>query len=85
MYAQAGGLPSVASVLSGLAKAHPEYTAIAHDVKEYGFTEPASPAESAILSALSNDLSAAWAGQVGVDQALRTANNDVTRLLKQGA
>lgn len=81
MYARAGGIPSVASVLSGLVSVHPEYAAIAHDVKEYGFAEPASAEEPAILDALSNDLSAAWAGQISGAQALARANADVNKIL----
>ncbi len=85
IYAQAGGIPSVSSVLASQTRAHPEYAEIARDVKNYGFSEPASPGESAILNALATDLSAAWAGQTGVDQALRTANSDVNRILRQGS
>ena len=81
MYARAGGIPSVASVLSGLVNVHPEYAEIARDVKQYGFAEPASAQEPAILNAMANDLSAAWAGQTSGPQALARANADLTKLL----
>jgi multiple sugar transport system substrate-binding protein len=81
MYARAGGIPSVASVLSGLVSVHPESAEIARDVKEYGFAEPASANEPAILTALSNDLSGAWAGQTSATQALARANADVNKIL----
>ena len=81
LYAQSGGIPSVSSVLSGMVSVHPEYKEIARDVKDFGFSEPASAQEPAILNAMANDLSAAWAGQTSAAQALARANTDVQKIL----
>lgn len=81
LYARSGGIPSVASVLSGLVSVHPEYAEIGRDVKQYGYSAPASAQEAAVLTALANDLSAAWAGQTSGTAALSRAQTDVQKLL----
>jgi len=81
LYARSGGIPSVSSVLAGLVGVHPEYAEIARDVKDYGFAEPASAQEPAILNAMANDLSSAWAGQTSGPQAVTKANADVAKIL----
>jgi multiple sugar transport system substrate-binding protein len=55
---------------------------ISEHVDKYGYVESTSPETIPILEVLSKRLSAAWAGQTSIDDALTQAQSEVLELLK---
>ncbi|MGG1515910.1 sugar ABC transporter substrate-binding protein [Paenibacillus oryzisoli] len=79
IYAQNGGIPSVKSILKGMKAERPEFPVIAEHVDKYGFVEDTSANVNPVLEILAKNFSAAWAGQVSVDNALKQANTEVNQ------
>jgi len=83
MYAEAGGIPPVESVLNELAMTRPEFPKIAETVRKYGYVEFTGAETMAILQILANNLTAIWTGQVKVEDGLKNAQKQVEDLLRK--
>ncbi|MER3555607.1 MAG: ABC transporter substrate-binding protein [Meiothermus sp.] len=85
VYAEAGGLPPVGSVLRGLASKRPEFPLVADHINKYGFVVNGGTAAYAVpvYTALAQEFSAVWAGTKSVDDALKAATEAMTRLSTQ--
>ena len=83
LYAKSGGLPPVSAVLGGMADTRPEFPLVAEHVEKYGYVEYTGPETRAILQALADHLSAAWAGKVSTAEALKRANEAVRETLNK--
>lgn len=83
MYAENGGIPPVEPVLMALGNKRPEFPAIAEHVKKYGFVESTVSETMAILEVLSNKLTAYWAGQMTLEDAISQAQRECEDLLKK--
>lgn len=85
VYAEAGGLPPVTSVLKGLAAKRPEFPLVADHISKYGFVVNGGTAAYAVpvYTALAQEFSAVWAGTKSVDDALKAATQAMTRLSTQ--
>lgn len=81
LYAKNGGLPPVSDVLSGMAGTRPEFKLVAEHVEKYGYVEYTGPETRAILQALADQLSAAWAERVSTGEALKKADQAVAGIL----
>ena len=83
MYAQAGGIPPVSSVLLDpqIVARRPEFPLTAQHVERYGFVETTDPEFVPILEVLAKHFSAAWALQKDPDRAIADANQEVRALL----
>lgn len=82
LYADAGGLPPVASVLKSMAAQRPEFPIVANHLGKYGFVVTGGTAAYAIpvYSALAEEFSAVWAGQKSADDALKAAAEKMDKL-----
>lgn len=85
VYAEAGGLPPVGSVLQGLASKRPEFPMVASSVDKYGFVVTGGTAAYAVpvYEVLAREFSAAWAGQKSADAAIKAAVADMAKLSKK--
>lgn len=85
IYAEAGGLPPVESVLRSMAAKRPEFPLVADHIKKYGFVVNGGTAAYAVpvYTALAQEFSAVWAGTKSVDDALKAATEAMTRLSTQ--
>ena len=85
VYAEAGGLPPVTSVLKGLAAKRPEFPLVADHISKYGFVVNGGTAAYAVpvYTALAQEFSAVWAGTKSVDDALKAATQAMTQLSTQ--
>lgn len=83
IYAKAGGIPSMPSVLHQVANTQPAgyYQTIISTVNSGGFSEPTLPQTQTIYTQLASDLSAGWAGLTSSKAALEKAQSDMQRLL----
>lgn len=83
MYARAGGLPSMPSVLRQVANTQPAgyYSTIIDTVEHGGFSEPTLPQTQTIYTDLASDLSAGWVGLVSDKAALAKAQRDLESLI----
>jgi multiple sugar transport system substrate-binding protein len=81
-YANAGGLPPVASVLAGRAD-RLDFVKTAEFLDKYGYTPSTGPHVFGILEILSKHLSAVWAGQKDADSAAKEAQAEVLALVKK--
>jgi multiple sugar transport system substrate-binding protein len=83
LYAQAGGITSMPSVLRQVASTQPAgyYSAIIDAVTKGGFSEPTLPQTQTIYTQLASDLSAGWAGLVSSKAALQKAQQDMQALI----
>lgn len=77
MYAEAGGIPPVESVLKGMGEKRPEFPVIADHVERYGFVESTAPNVQSILEVLAKHLSGAWALQTTPEEALKAIQRDL--------
>lgn len=84
IYANAGGLPPVGSVLKNMAKTRPEFPMVATSVDKYGFVVAGGTASYAVpvYEVMARELSAAWIGSKDAGQALKAAAADITKLAK---
>ena len=84
VYAQAGGLPPVGSVLKSMAKTRPEFSLVATSVDKYGFVAAGGTAAYAVpvYEVLARELSAAWTGSKDAKTALDAAAADMVKLAK---
>lgn len=80
-YAQAGGIPAMPKVLQSEKSVNPAFTQVASSIADHGYSEPVFPKTFQAYSKLAEDLSGAWVGQTPVDQAVKTANEDLQQLL----
>jgi multiple sugar transport system substrate-binding protein len=82
IYAKAGGIPSMPSVLSKVASTQPAgyYASIISVVSKGGFSEPIDANTQLAFTDLSSDLSAAWAGLTSDQSALQKAQRDLQSL-----
>jgi multiple sugar transport system substrate-binding protein len=80
-YAQAGGIPAMPKVLEAQKSINPAFTQVSETIAKNGYAEPVFPKTFQAYSKLAEDLSGAWVGSVPVDQALKTANDDLQGLL----
>ena len=82
VYADAGGLPPVGSVLRGMATQRPEFPIVAEHLGKYGVVVNGGTAAYAIpvYTALAEQFSAVWAGQKSVDDALKAATEAMNKL-----
>ena len=83
MYAAEGGIPPVGAVLDGMGDERPVFPIISEHVGKYGYVESTSPETVPILEVLSKRLSAAWAGEMSVDEALALSQKEVAELLSR--
>lgn len=80
-YAQAGGIPAVPAVLEAQTALNPAFAQVTETITENGFSEPVFPQTFQAYSKIAEDLSGAWVGQTDVDEALKTANENLQELL----
>jgi multiple sugar transport system substrate-binding protein len=80
-YAEAGGIPPVESVLTGLGEQRPELPEVAVDIKEYGYALPVTAHTLAIEQALIEEFSAVWAGIKSEDEALKDAQAALEKIV----
>jgi multiple sugar transport system substrate-binding protein len=83
IYAQAGGVPPVASVLKGMGNIHAHLPVVADHLEKYGFVETTRAEAPAIYDVLSKNLSAVWAGQMDVDTAAVESQKAAASILGQ--
>jgi multiple sugar transport system substrate-binding protein len=83
LYARAGGIPSMPSVLLRVANTQPAgyYQTIISTVEHGGFSEPTLPETQTIYVDLASDLSGAWAGLTSPKTALAKAQRDLEALI----
>jgi multiple sugar transport system substrate-binding protein len=83
LYAKAGGIPSMPSVLKEVASTQPAgyYSTIIDTVEHGGFSEPTLPQTQTIYTELATDLSAGWAGLTSSKAALSKAQSDLQALI----
>jgi multiple sugar transport system substrate-binding protein len=83
LYARAGGIPSMPSVLREVANTQPAgyYSTIIQTVSHGGFSEPTLPETNTIYVDLAADLSAGWAGLTTPQAALAKAQRDLESLI----
>jgi multiple sugar transport system substrate-binding protein len=80
-YAIAGGIPPMPTVLTAQKDVNPVFTQISETIAKNGFSEPVFPKTFTAYSQLATDLSGAWVGQTPVDEAVKTANANLQKLL----
>lgn len=74
LYAEAGGIPPVESVLNSMAETRPDFVEMAKDVSESGKNLP--PTAGIIENMVCENLSNAWSGDVSIEEALKTLQAD---------
>ncbi|MEX2461751.1 MAG: sugar ABC transporter substrate-binding protein [Paenibacillaceae bacterium] len=79
IYADNGGIPSVKDILDGMKDTRPEFPYIAEQVDKYGFVEDTSDKVFPILEVLAKNFSAAWAGQMDINTAVKKADDEVNQ------
>lgn len=84
LYAKAGGTPPMPAVLDALGAGRPDLALVGKYAAEYGFVIRGGTGAQAvpIYEALAQDLSAAWAGQKPIPEALHNAQADLVKALK---
>lgn len=82
-YAQAGGVPPVASVLQGLGDQRAHLPIVADHLEKYGFVETTRAEAPAIYDELSKNLSSLWAGQTDVETATMDSQKAAEEILGQ--
>src|SRR5690625_2287757 len=81
IYAENGGIPSIASVLEGMESEKPIFPIISEHIESYGYSVPTIPETQEILEILAEELSPAWVGEIESDEALENAQNQLEELL----
>jgi multiple sugar transport system substrate-binding protein len=84
IYAEAGGTPPMPSVLAALADKRPEFPLVGQYAADYGYVVNGGTAAYAVpvYEALAENLSAAWAGQKSIDEALAGAEAGMTKAMQ---
>ena len=84
LYAKAGGTPPMPGVLDALGAGRPDLALVGKYAADYGFVIRGGTGAQAvpIYEALAQDLSAAWAGQKPIPEALHDAQADLVKALK---
>jgi multiple sugar transport system substrate-binding protein len=82
LYAESGGLPPVSAVLTSMAETRPEFPQTAEHLELYGYVESTSAETFAILDVLARNLSSYWAGQIDLDTAAVTAQEEASALME---
>lgn len=83
MYAEHGGIPPVETVLKAMGDRRPEFPLIADHVRKYGYVETTISQTMAILEIISNRLTAYWAGQIQLEDALKQIQSECEALVRQ--
>lgn len=81
-YAEAGGIPAMPEVLEANQSINPVFSHVSESIAEYGYSEPVFPQTFQAYSKLAEDLSGAWVGLTPVDEAVKTANENLQQLLE---
>ncbi len=81
-YANAGGVPSMPSILKGMVSKNASFANIIEYAGKYGYSESAGPREFDIYAALAEVLSPAWAGQKTSADVAAAADAAIAKLQK---
>jgi multiple sugar transport system substrate-binding protein len=81
-YAEAGGIPAMPKVLQDKASVNTAFPMISQSIEKYGYAEPVFPKTFDAYSKLAEALSGAWVGTTDAASAAKTANDDLTELLR---
>ena len=80
-YANAGGVPSMPSILKGMVSKNASFANIIEYAGKYGYSESASAREFDIYAALAEVLSPAWSGQKTSAEVAAAADEAIKKLL----
>lgn len=83
IYAQSGGIPPISNVLNQLGDKNAVLPLIAEHVEKYGYSEPILPQTQTIMTKLAEVLSGAWIGLQPIDEALETAQQEISSILSK--
>jgi multiple sugar transport system substrate-binding protein len=81
-YADAGGVPSMPSILKGMIANNASFANIIDYAGKYGYSESAGPREFDIYASLAEVLSPVWAGQKTSSDVAKAADAAIVELLK---
>jgi multiple sugar transport system substrate-binding protein len=81
-YADAGGVPSMPSILKGMISNNSSFANIIDYAGKYGYSESAGPREFDIYASLAEVLSPVWAGQKTSGDVSKSADAAIAQLLK---
>jgi hypothetical protein len=81
LYAAAGGVPSMPSILSGMISKNASFANIIEYAGKYGYSESAGPREFDIYAALAEVLSPVWSGQKTSSEVALAADGAIAKLL----
>lgn len=82
IYAENGGVPSIASVLTKLEEQNPIFPTISEHISNYGYSIPTLPETQEILQIIAEELSPAWIGELDGKEALENAQSKIEELLE---
>jgi multiple sugar transport system substrate-binding protein len=80
-YANAGGVPSMPSILTGMVAKNASFANIIEYAGKYGYSESAGAREFDIYAALAEVLSPAWSGQKTSSEVAAAADEAIKKLL----
>ena len=80
-YANAGGVPSMPSILKGMVSKNASFANIIEYAGKYGYSESAGAREFDIYAALAEVLSPAWSGQKTSAEVAAAADEAIKKLL----
>jgi multiple sugar transport system substrate-binding protein len=80
-YANAGGVPSMPSILKGMVSKNASFANIIEYAGKYGYSESAGAREFDIYAALAEVLSPAWSGQKTSSEVAAAADEAIKKLL----
>ena len=80
-YANAGGVPSMPSILKGMVSKNASFANIIEYAGKFGYSESAGPREFDIYAALAEVLSPAWSGQKTSAEVAAAADEAIKKLL----
>jgi len=81
-YANAGGVPSMPSILKDMVASNASFANIIEYAGKYGYSESAGPREFDIYASLAEVLSPVWAGQKTSSEVAKAADAAIASLLK---
>ena len=81
-YTNAGGVPSMPSILEGMVAKNASFANIIEYAGKFGYSESAGPREFDIYAALAEVLSPAWSGQKTSSDVAAAADAAIQKLLK---
>ena len=82
IYAEAGGVPSMPGILSGMVDTNASFENMIEYANEIGYSRPPVPREFDIYAALAEELSLAWLGQEAPADAAAAADAAMAELLE---